>query len=633
MKTILALVLVLAGIADAAISAATKPHTIDSAVTPKVSYVDDNDEALLDKLNEVIDTANTYLGGGVSAAVLSTTADQRLTIDSDNNGSNRWFVTSGGTSDTLLRILEGGAWATYGAGTGTKLTLSDSILAATARISGNGYFGGTLTAVGATSLAGLSATTGAFSSNVTVGGTLGVTGVSTLNNDNLTRSFRFYSTSGAFLDTDSYPAIFASQDVSGSAPFNSNGHLVLQARTGGATGRGIQLFTGTTPTLRLNVDNSGLVAISGNSTVGGTFGVTGVSKFGTGTLTFGSKNLSVIGASFDGTSVQFENTDVNTVANGRAFNFGITDVSGTNGRFDLTQPGERTVFSVFSNGNVGLGSTTDGGEGFQVAGTSRFAGALTASTNFTQSAGTHTVSVTDNTADAVDIQQGSNNYINLTTANGAEVLALGNATTNPAIQLLGSGTKTIDGTINTDLTASRTVVTDGSGNLSVNTETGTGSHVKATSPTLVTPTLGVASATSIALGGGEAFVYGDTSFTMTVSSGMTTTPSGTAYATRIGRMVVLYVPYLSGTSNATEFYISGVPTGWRPARNANLGVRPCSDNSTGDSRYGCHLLLDTGGGIGLLFSGVNTGNFTASGNKSLGDASTSSGVTVTYQLQ
>lgn len=566
MKTILAIIFAMAGLAEAAISTATKPHTIDSAATPKVSYVDDNDEALLDKLNEVIDTTNAYLGGGVSASVLSTMGDQRLTIDSDNNGSNRWFVTSGGTSDTLLRILEGGAWATYGAGTGTKLTLSDSILAATARISG-------LTA-------------------------------------SRLMSTNAGSTLASVADLTSWIAGTSNQITSTS---DGDGSLTLSIPNSFTLPSASPTFTGLT--------------LTGNQTIGGTLGVTGVSKLGNGTLTFASKNFSVIGASFDGTAVQFENTDVNTVANGRVFNFGITDVSGTNGRFDLTQPGERTILSVFSNGNVGIGSTTDGGEGFQVAGTSRFAGAATFATNFTQSAGTHTVSVTDNTANAVDIQEGSNNYINLTTANGAEVLAFGNATTNPAIQLLGTGTKTIDGTINTDLTPSRTVITDGIGNLAVNTETGTGSHMRAGSPT-TTGTLtgaaanfsGAVTASQITLGGGEAFVYGDTSFTVT-GTGFSGSVTATCYGVKIGRSVTIHIIGLTGTSNATTFTITGIPAGWQPANLATFLIL-ASDASTETI-----AIAQISGGTITLSKGVPGGAWTNSGTKAIFDSP------ITYQLQ
>lgn len=106
-------------------------------------------------------------------------------------------------------------------------------------------------------------------------------------------------------------------------------------------------------------------------------------RVGASTITYPTKQLTVIGSDFDATSLQMENTDVGTAANGRMFNFGITDVSSTEGRMDLTIPGVMTTGSVFKSGNWGLGSTTDGGEKLQVTGTARVTGALAAYDNIT----------------------------------------------------------------------------------------------------------------------------------------------------------------------------------------------------------------------------------------------------------
>lgn len=65
--------------------------------------------------------------------------------------------------------------------------------------------------------------------------------------------------------------------------------------------------------------------------------------------------------------------------------------------------------------------------------------------NFNSGSGTYTFNLTDNTADALDIQEGSNNYININTTNASENISFGNATTNPSFSFLGSGTVTIAG--------------------------------------------------------------------------------------------------------------------------------------------------------------------------------------------
>lgn len=94
----------------------------------------------------------------------------------------------------------------------------------------------------------------------------------------------------------------------------------------------------------------------------------------------------------------------------------------------------------------------------------------------------------------------------------------------------------ITGTVNiSGLTASRLVATDGSSNLtstitsanmaaSISDETGSGSAVFATSPTLVTPVLGVATATSI---NKVAITAPATSATLTIANGKTLTASNT----------------------------------------------------------------------------------------------------------
>lgn len=58
-----------------------------------------------------------------------------------------------------------------------------------------------------------------------------------------------------------------------------------------------------------------------------------------------------------------------------------------------------------------------------------------------------TNSLTDNVTDAFDLQQGTNNYININTTNSSENISFGNATTNPSYTFLGSGDVTIGGAL------------------------------------------------------------------------------------------------------------------------------------------------------------------------------------------
>lgn len=90
--------------------------------------------------------------------------------------------------------------------------------------------------------------------------------------------------------------------------------------------------------------------------------------------------------------------------------------------------------------------------------------------------------------------------------------------------LFVGGTATFSATpVFSALTASSAVATDASKNLVSITNTGTGSNVLATSPTLVTPVLGVATATSI---NKVAFTAPATSATLTIADGATLATSG-----------------------------------------------------------------------------------------------------------
>ena len=103
--------------------------------------------------------------------------------------------------------------------------------------------------------------------------------------------------------------------------------------------------------------------------------------------------------------------------------------------------------------------------------------------------------------------------------------------------------------------------------------TGTGSTVRATSPTLVTPSLGVATATSINFGGTALATYSDSSFTPVLNFGGANT--GITYSvqtglySRIGNIVTFYVIVIltskgSATGNAT---VTGFPFAPRSSGN------------------------------------------------------------------
>ncbi len=177
------------------------------------------------------------------------------------------------------------------------------------------------------------------------------------------------------------------------------------------------------------------------------------------------------------------------------------------------------------------------------------------------------------------------------------------------------------------VTASEFLLVNGSKALTSVAGTGTGSVVRATSPTLVTPVLGVAAATSISLGA-EAFTYDEGTFTATLT-GVTTTVTTTARYVRFGKSVTLYMNAISGTSNTTACTITGMDATIIPARDQAVPLPTVRDNGV---FYAGSAYILSAGVINLAFRAAATGPmsdiFTNSGTKGVGDNST-----ITYTLQ
>jgi len=88
----------------------------------------------------------------------------------------------------------------------------------------------------------------------------------------------------------------------------------------------------------------------------------------------------------------------------------------------------------------GIADIGDGGDAITLSGTTITLTANTAGNDIT-------LNLVDNNTDALDIQESTNNYINVNTTNSSENISFGNATTNPSFSFLGSGTTTFTGDI------------------------------------------------------------------------------------------------------------------------------------------------------------------------------------------
>lgn len=105
-------------------------------------------------------------------------------------------------------------------------------------------------------------------------------------------------------------------------------------------------------------------------------------------------------------------------------------------------------------------------------------------------------------------------------------------------------------------------------------------------------------------------------FTIT-AGGFSGTVNGTARYEKIGNIVVLYIPGLSGTSDSTSFSLSGIPAAIRPARVQNIPVPVTRDNGTDGNLSWVQIATDgTGSVIRQDGAGAST-PWTNSGTKAL----------------
>jgi len=122
-----------------------------------------------------------------------------------------------------------------------------------------------------------------------------------------------------------------------------------------------------------------------------------------------------------------------------------------------------------------------------------------------------------------------------------------------------------------------------------------------------------------------------TSGTFTVTAtGLTTAPTGTATWSRVGNLVLLNLPLVTGTSNSTGFSFTGLPAAIQPATLTQQIALPAStvENAGALLSASASILITAGSGtITFLNNGSATGFTNTATGKGL-DAS----VTVGYLL-
>lgn len=122
----------------------------------------------------------------------------------------------------------------------------------------------------------------------------------------------------------------------------------------------------------------------------------------------------------------------------------------------------------------------------------------------------------------------------------------------------------------------------------------------------------------IALAGSTAGQIAQGSYTGTLT-GCTTSPTATITYQRIGNLVMLNIPALTATSNATSFTITGAPAVIRPA--ATTGVKNISRTvDSGTNLFSSEVDMNSSGTLTFYAGGSATG-WTAAGTKGVPVAS------------
>jgi len=304
--------------------------------------------------------------------------------------------------------------------------------------------------------------------------------------------------------------------TSSSNPIVNSGILTINVTNFTGTGN---LVLATSPTLItpvLGVATATSLTASGTVTAA-TLNATGLTASQV-VFTDGSKNLTSVGTNGTGNVVLTTSPTLVTPTLGAASATSLT-ASGTVTAATLNATGLTASQVVFTDGSKNLTSVATNGTGNVVLTTSptlvtptlgaASATSLTASGTVTAA----TLRGTGLTASGVVLTDGSSNLtVPANGANGTVLTIVGGVPAWSAVSALGAITATTitaSGTVTaatlnaTGLTASRAVFTDGSKNLvSVNTN-GTGNVVLTTSPTLVTPNVGFATATGLLVTGGS----------------------------------------------------------------------------------------------------------------------------------
>jgi hypothetical protein len=637
-----ALFLFLASIMHATITSVSKPYTIDTATVPKVRYIDSNDSTFQVKINEVVDSANIYFGGGLKAQTIKSTSNIKFIIDSDSNETGRAYIFTNHLNDTLAKI-----------GDDSTVSVRKLTVAGVTTQTGNLNVAGTTNTTGyVVNAAGHIVATG--TSNVYSFGVGAPTNVAAGNFEAM--SFGHNGTNGLLrmhrggtggyrpmliqnggstaitVDTTQNVTFASTTAHTGKATFTDSIVGASQRLTGNLR---VAKVTATDTVVGANLKTAGSLTVTGDGTinkltaadtvVGGKLKTSGsLTVTGNGTIAKLTASDSVLGtvAKFSGNGIFSKVTASDTVVGTNLKTAGSLTVTGnetvakvtasdtvvganlkTAG--SLTVTGNETVAKVtasdsligtvgkFSSNIAAMGTSTFSDNSSAVASLNTSVGSASGASVFRlrKSRGSIGSEADVQNADVVGYITGQA-YSGGTYFTGAEVDYVVDGTFTSG-QRPPSRLEFYTNVANT-------------GNVKQLSIAGSGAAV-------FTSTL---AATTIALGGNEAFDYDEGTFTATLT-GISGSSTGTASYTRAGKKVTLYIPALTGTSNTTACTITGMPAAIRPATAFSVSVPKIMENTADHIGW---VDVNTAGTITLgFFSAITTATqtFTSSGTKGL----------------
>lgn len=541
MRKVMILVLTLCGLGLAALPPCVKPiPSIDTALVPKVGYVDQNDDEAFDCINEQGDTLRamlTALGGTTGSVGLSSTGDIKANIDRDSNTTGSRFWVANHTNDTLFRVSDDLAIKAYGA----------------------------FNVVGASTLAAISATTGAYS------GTLAVAGMTSLGPA---------SSHAQNLLVNGYMEIANDAGNSAEIEFNTTGGTGSPALWRILSLGSVQSALGDIGSMVFRNHTNSITALHLSAA-----GVVTVPNLaGTGSRLTTSTSTGVLG---NATTISGANTwsDKQTHTSAPRFNsVSASEVLMTDGSKDLASQGTSGSGNFVRVTNAVLVTPTLG---------------VAAATRIATNSNTNSVVVTAATDGASSLQVGGS-YSEVVEARTANVTLDLTQSTIEANATGGSFTIALPAA--SGCTGRRYTIHKNDASTNTVTVDGNASETIGGALTIV---LGgnVGNSRLIIKSNGTTWriedLYEEGTFTA-AATGMSACTNGalvgstctaTAYYTRNGKSIDVYIPDLLGTSSSTSLTVTGLPSFLNASRSRTINLPAVVNNS---SNYSGFVILTTG---------------------------------------